>query len=42
MRQRRNHSPEFKAKAVLETAREQKIIAEFPREYGVHANHIGA
>ena len=41
-RKRRNHSPEFKAKVALEAAREEKTIAELAREYGVHANQIGA
>ena len=41
-RKRRNHSPEFKAKVALEAAREEKTIAELSREYGVHANQIGA
>ena len=40
-KKRRNHSPEFKAKVALEAAREEKIIAELSREYGVHANQIG-
>src|SRR5690606_20472293 len=39
---RRNHSPEFKAKVALEAARVEKTIAELSREYGVHANQIGA
>ena len=41
-KKRRNHSPEFKAKVALEAAREEKTIAELSREYGVHANQIGA
>ena len=41
-RKRRNHSPEFKAKVALEAAREEKTIAELAREYGVHANQVGA
>ena len=41
-RKRRNHSPEFKAKVALAAAREEKTIAELSREYGVHANQIGA
>ena len=41
-RKRRNHSPEFKAKVALEAAREEKTLAELSREYGVHANQIGA
>src|SRR5690606_34303679 len=34
--------PEFKAKVALEAAREEKTLAELSREYGVHANQIGA
>jgi len=41
-RKRRNHSPELKAKVALEAAREEKTISELSREYGVHANQIGA
>lgn len=41
-KKRRNHSPEFKAKVALEAAREERTIAELSREYGVHANQIGA
>ena len=39
---RRNHSPAFKAKVALEAAKEERTIAELSREYGVHANQIGA
>jgi transposase len=39
---RRNHSPAFKAKVALEAARNEKTTAELAREYGVHANQIGA
>lgn len=41
-KQRRNHSPEFKAKVALAAAREERSLAELSREYGVHANQIGA
>jgi len=41
-RKRRNHSREFKAKVALGAAREEKTLAELSREYGVHANQIGA
>lgn len=39
---RRNHSPAFKAKVALEAAKEERTVAELSREYGVHANQIGA
>jgi transposase len=39
---RRNHSPAFKAKVALEAAKNEKTTAELAREYGVHANQIGA
>lgn len=39
---RRNHSPAFKAKVALEAAQEERTIAELSREYGVHANQIRA
>lgn len=41
-KKRRNHSPAFKAKVALEAARNEKTTAELSREYGVHANQIGA
>ncbi len=41
-RKRRNHSPQSKAQIASEAAREEKTIAELSREYGVHANQIGA
>lgn len=41
-RMRRNHAPEFKAKVALEAVREERTIAELAREYGVHAQQIGA
>ena len=37
---RRNHSPAFKAKVALEAAKEERTIAELSRHYGVHANQI--
>lgn len=40
MKNKRKHSAEFKAQVALEAAREQKMIAELTREYGVHANQI--
>ena len=41
-RNRRNHSPDFKAKVALEATREEKTIAELSREYAAHANQITA
>lgn len=41
-RKRRNHSREFKAEVALEAAREEKTLVELSREYGVHADQIGA
>lgn len=39
---RRNHSPAFKAKVALEAAKEEKTLAELSQEYGVHVNQISA
>ena len=39
---RRNHSPAFKAKVALEATKEDRTIAELSREYGVHPNQIRA
>lgn len=39
---RRNHSPAFKAKVALEAAKEERTITELSRHYGVHANQISA
>lgn len=38
----RIHSPSFKAKVVLEAARDERITVEIAREYGVHANQVSA
>lgn len=38
MRERRNHSTEFKATVALEAAHEEKSIAKLSRECGVYAN----
>jgi len=39
---RRNHSPAFKAKVALEAAKKERSLAEPSREYGLHVNQIGA
>ena len=39
---RRNHSPAFKAKVAIEAAKEERTIAELSREYSVHANQVRA
>jgi transposase-like protein len=39
---RRNHSPAFKAKVALEAAKEERTLAELSQEYGVHVNQISA
>lgn len=39
---RRNHSPGFKAKVALEAAKEEKTLAELSQQYGVHVNQISA
>ena len=41
-KQRRNHSPQFKAKVALEAAKEERTVAELSRQYGVHVNQIRA
>jgi len=41
-KQRRNHSPQFKAKVALEAAKEERTVAELSRQYGVHTNQIRA
>lgn len=41
-KQRRNHSPQFKARVALEAAREERTVAELSRQYGVHVNQIRA
>lgn len=40
MTKRKNHAPEFKAKVALEAIREEMILAEFSKKYGVHATQI--
>ena len=41
-KERRNHSPQFKAKVALEAAKEERTVTELSRQYGVHANQIRA
>ena len=38
---RRNHTPGFKAKVVLEALKEQKTISQLTTEFGVHPTQIG-
>lgn len=39
-RPRRNHSPDFKAKAAMAAIRGDKTMAEIAQEYDVHPNQI--
>jgi len=39
-KERRQHSPEFKTKVVLEVLRETGTVAEIASKYGVHPNQI--
>ncbi len=39
-RKRRNHSPAFKAKVALATARGDHTLAELTEQFDVHANQI--
>ena len=39
-KKRRNHSPEFKAKVVLATAKGDKTVAELTQKYNLYANQI--
>ena len=41
MKNRKNHSPEFKAKVALEAIREEMTLAELSKKYGVHPTQIG-
>ena len=36
MTKRKNHSPEFKARVALEAIREEMMLAELSKKYGVH------
>jgi len=40
-RQRKYHSPEFKAKVGLEALRGMKTVNEIGQEYGVHPGQVG-
>jgi len=39
---RKRHSPEFKAKAVLETLREERPLNQIASDFEVHPNMLGA
>jgi transposase len=39
-KKRQKHSPEFKAKVVLEALKEQKTLSELAQLYQVHSNQI--
>ncbi len=41
-KQRRRHSPEFKAKVALEAIKNQKTINEIASEYSLHPNQVSA
>ncbi len=41
-KQRRRHSPEFKAKVALEAIKNQKTINEIAGEHGLHPNQVSA
>ena len=41
MKKRKTHSPEFKAKVALEAIREENLLAELSKKYGVHPTQIG-
>jgi len=38
---RKNHSPDFKAKVALEAIREEIMMAELSKKYGVHRPRLG-
>jgi transposase-like protein len=39
-KQRRRHSPEFKAKVALEAIKAQKTVNEIASEYSIHPNQV--
>ncbi len=39
-KQRRRHSPEFKAKVALEAIKGQKTVNEIASEYSIHPNQV--
>ncbi len=39
-KQRRRHSPEFKAKVALEAIKGQKTVNEIASEHGIHPNQV--
>ncbi len=39
-KQRRRHSPEFKAKVALEAIKSQKTVNEIASEYNIHPNQV--
>ena len=41
MRKRREYTPEYKAKIVLEVLKEEKTISEIASREGIHTNQIG-
>ncbi|EGR10477.1 hypothetical protein VCHE48_0342 [Vibrio cholerae HE48] len=41
-RKRRNHSPEFKAKLVLDAAKGDKTVVELVQKYNLHVKQISA
>jgi len=42
MTRRKNHSPDFNAKVAFEAIREEIMISELSKKYGVHPTQIGA
>ncbi len=41
MKNRQNHSPDFKARVALEAIREEMTLAELSKKYGTLATQIG-
>ena len=41
MTNRKNHSPNFKAKVALEAIHEEMTMTELSKKYGVHPTQIG-